>query len=207
MRYLNKWNESYESKSNELDWRLIKESLIDVLEVNQVLAKFHFYSTMTTPDGLYYNTYPVHNSRNGLPVKGSLIDLDVDSLKKENDQHTGDIYLRRFSDGSKLWGVQLEIRLDTIRDRLGKSMPSSIDDLSKFSEYFKDWHSTVSDIEVAIRRISGEKDYKIWLNYSLIIDSDRESKIILEIYDREILEIMQKEYRDFRDNESPGWLN
>ena len=198
MKHLRKYNESM-GDVRDLDWSLIKDCLLEVFDsVDNIKGQFHFYSCNFNghwKDDWHYKSYKEHFAsipyHNYTGIK-DIFTYDPETSKRENQPETGDIFLRSYPDGSGLWGVEFEFELDSFPD------VKSAGDLDNVTNYFTKCKNISEDIASTIERLGN--DYRIGLEQSLTKKGTTGVKlgdcylIKISIWDREVREIMEKEY-------------
>lgn len=208
MRYIKKLslNESEETlreTSEELDWDLIKDSMIDSFDNVDVInsfVKFHFYVITTERDAngkthMYYDTYVVSKTVD------LVLDLDPNLLKKENRFS----HLRgRWSKGSSLYGVELDLYIGKFDEQY--KVINNISDLSKATKYFKNCSDLIADCEATIKRVNDKYDYKISFKNKLIKyeesgyrrgEFDQGYSMNLRFFDSKIIDAINTSEPDF----------
>ena len=213
MKHLRNFNESMGDIS-DLDWSLIKDCLLEVFDsVDDIKGQFHFYSCNFNYDWHYksykeiFASIPYHNYTG---IK-DIFTYDPETSKRENQQiefpdwqETGDIFLRSYPNGSGLWGVEFEFELDSFPD------VKSSGDLDSVTSYFNKCKNISEDIASTIERLGS--DYRIGLEQGLTKKGTTGIKlgdcylIKISIWDREVREIMEKEYTT-RVLGEKNWIN
>jgi hypothetical protein len=201
MRYLRKCNESVEeNKIRDLDWSLIKDCLLETFDSVNTKAIFYFYSCNFNggrKDDWYYNKYSGSSFGYGNSRITDIFTYDPETDKRENQPEDGDIFLRSYPNGSGLWGVEFKFEISDVKK------VESISELNDISKYFEKCKNLTEDISSTVERLVERYDYKIGFEKDLFTaytrTSDNSEKqfyhIKFSIWDREIREIMEKEYR------------
>jgi hypothetical protein len=202
MRYLKKYNESM-GDIRDLDWSLIKDCLLEVFDsVDNIKGQFHFYSCNFNghwKDDWHYNSYKEHFASKpytgfGYNYTGikDIFSYDPETSKKENQVEDGDIFSRSYPKGSGLWGIEFEFELDKFPN------VKSVGDLDSITNYFAKCKNISEDIASTVERLGNE--YRIGLEQSLTkkgmtgVTLEECYIIKISIWDREVREIMEKEY-------------
>lgn len=195
MRYLRKWNESVEeNKIRDLDWSLIKDCLLETFDSVDTKAIFYFYSCNFNggrKDDWYYNKYSGSSFGYGNSRITDIFTYDPETDKRENQPEDGDIFLRSYPNGSGLWGIEFKFEISDVKK------VESISELNDISKYFEKCKNLSEDISSTVERLVERYDYKIGFEKYLFTGSEKQLYYIkFSIWDREIREIMEKEYRE-----------
>jgi hypothetical protein len=207
MRYLKKWNES-KAEIRDLDWYFIKDCLLDTFESVNTKAIFYFYSCNFNggrKDDWYYNKYSGSSYGYGNSRIQDIFNYDPEVDKRENQPEDGDLYLQRYPNGSGLWGIEFKFEISDVK------VVKSISELSNVSNYFEKCKNLSDDISSAVERLTERYDYRIGFEKDLFTGPLQEVSpnqkqyyhIKFSIWDREIREIMEREYRW----EEINWIN
>lgn len=195
MRYLRKWNESVEeNKIRDLDWSLIKDCLLETFDSVDTKAIFYFYSCNFNggrKDDWYYNKYSGSSFGYGNSRITDIFTYDPETDKRENQPEDGDLYLQRYPNGSGLWGIEFKFEISDDKKI------ESISELGNVGNYFEKCKNLSEDISSTVERLVERYDYKIGFEKDLFTGPSEKQiyHIKFSIWDREIREIMEKEYR------------
>ena len=201
MKYIKKFNES-KGEIKDLDWSFIKDCLLDAFESVNTKAVFYFYSCNFNggkKDDWYYDKYSGASYGYGNSNIRDIFTYDPETDKRENQPEGGDIYLKRYPEGSGLWGIEFKFEISD-----DKSV-ESISELNNVSKYFEKCKNLTEDISSTVDRLTERYNYKIGFEKDLFTGDGYDGSggpakkqfyhIKFSIWDREIREIMEKEYR------------
>jgi hypothetical protein len=196
MRYIKKFNESKE-EIKDLDWSFIKDCLLETFDSVNTKVVFYFYSCNFNggrKDDWYYNKYSGSSFGYGNSRITDIFTYDPETDKRENQPEDGDLYLKRYPNGSGLWGIEFKFEISEDKK------VESISELNNVSNFFDKCKNLSEDISSTVERLVERYDYKIGFEKDLFTDSIRGAEkqfyhIKFSIWDREIREIMEKEYR------------
>ena len=204
MKYLKKYNES-KDEIKDLDWSFIKDCLLETFDSVNTKVVFYFYSCNFNggrKDDWYYHKYSGSSFGYGNSRITDIFNYDPETDKRENQPEDGDFYLERYPKGSGLWGIEFKFEISEDKKI------ESISELNSMSNYFEKCKNLSEDISSTVGRLTERYDYKIGFEKDLFTDSLRGAEkqfyhIKFSIWDREIREIMEKEYRW----EEINWIN